>query len=409
MRLATTFALVLCLAGLVGAGDPPASPPVAADSVGASTLAFGLDLYRIIKVGGKNVLISPYSITTAMAMARAGARGETASQMEQVLHLPAGAPPAAHAALRRALMPRTVRDGHRRDAKQVPAFQLEIANALWLADDLAGVEAEFQKRLIDGFDAPAERIDFHQTEAARALINNWVAKHTHNRIRNIIPEDLPTPGTRLVLANAIYFHAAWAQPFEKDFTRAAPFHSAGGAVSVPMMHRTETFSYGENASAQLLELPYRGGDTSMVLILPRKRDGLAALEKALTAKNLKTWLDAMRHTSVDVALPRFKFDCPTNLTDTLEQMGMQDAFTSGRADFSGITEKERLFISAVLHKAFIAVDEAGTEAAAATVVMMLKGLPPSDGKSFTADHPFLFLIKHRKTGAILFMGCVETP
>ncbi|MBN2489749.1 MAG: serpin family protein [Planctomycetes bacterium] len=401
-RVVAMFLLAALAAGPAAAGDPPAAAEPAAEA----TLAFGLDLYPRVKGAGKNVFFSPYSITTALAMVRVGARGETAREMDAVLHFGDGVPPAAHGALKQALVPRTVRDGRGKEAAQVPAYELSTANALWAQEALA-IEAPFLKTLADRFGAPLERIDFRQTEAARARINAWVAGRTHDRIQNIVPEGLPQPDTLLALANAIYFKAAWVEPFEERATREQPFFVAGGReVPAPFMHRLGDCGYAENDEVQIAELFYRGRDTSMVVILPRARDGLAAVEKGLTAAKVKGWLAALEVTDVAVALPRFKFTSAMDLGGTLAALGMKLPFAQ-EADLGGVAATKPLFLGGVLHKAFIAVDEAGTEAAAATVVLTLGGIP--QGKSFVADHPFLFLIRHRQTGAVLFLGAVENP
>ncbi|MBN2489755.1 MAG: serpin family protein [Planctomycetes bacterium] len=404
MNGAVTMLLLAALAAApAAAGDPPAADPAA-----EATLAFGLDLYPRVKAAGKNVFFSPYSVAAALAMVRVGARGETAREMDAVLHFGEGVPAAAHGALKQALVPRTVRDGRGREAAEVPAYELSTANALWVQEALA-IEADFVKTLAGEFGAPLERIDFRETAAARARINEWVAQRTRERIQNIVPEGLPAPDTLLALANAIYFKAAWTKPFQENLTAEAPFHvAADREVEAKFMHRVETLGYLEDDEVQVAELPYRGNDTSMVVVLPRARDGLAAVEKGLAVAKVKGWLDGLRPTAVKLTLPRFEFTCPMDITGALNALGMKQAFARN-ADLSGITAAGPLFLSTVLHKAFIAVDEAGTEAAAATVVISRGGGRPRDPREFVADHPFLFLIRHRQTGAVLFLGALETP
>ena len=176
-----------------------------------------------------------------------------------------------------------------------------------------------------------------------------------------------------------------------------------------MMHRNGGYRYAEDDAVQVVEIPYRGGHTSMVVILPKKKDGLPAVEKDLTGKRIDAWIDSLRGKQVSLKLPKFEITCPTDLTDVLPKMGMPASFDAKKADFSGMTTEQPLYIGAVLHKAFVAVDEAGTEAAAATVVMMMKGGRPADPVEFTADHPFIFLIRHKETGAILFAGRFASP
>jgi len=404
-RAIVMLLLAAVAAGPAVAGDPP---PAAPDPAAEATLAFGLDLYPRVKAAGKNVFFSPYSLTTALAMVRVGARGDTAREMDGVLCFGDGVPAAAHGALKQALVPRTVRDGRGKEAAQLPAFELSTANALWVQEVLA-VEADFLQALAGEFGAPLERIDFRETAAARARINEWVAQRTRDRIQNIVPEGLPAPDTLLAVANAIYFKAAWAKPFQENLTAEAAFHAAAGReVAAKFMHRVETLGYVEDDEVQVAELPYRENDTSMVLILPRARDGLAAVEKGLTVAKVQGWLDGLRPIAVDLALPRFEFTCPMDVTRALNALGMKRAF-SRTADLSGITTAGPLFLSTVLHKAFIAVNEAGTEAAAATVVMTRTGGRPAAPRKFVANHPFLFLIRHRQTGAVLFLGALENP
>ena len=397
----TTFPVVAALVMVAGSGlfvgtGPAQAPDRARDPAQArpaaeATLDFGLDLYGALKTRPENLLLSPYSIATALAMVRVGARGETATQMDEALHYGPDVTPATQGALCNALRPGRVRDGAGRDRKFVEAFSLDTANALWLQVELS-VEKPFTATLARDFGAPAERIDFRRTQQARERINAWVAKQTRDRIQNIVPEGLPTPETRLALANALYFKAAWVKPFEKEQTHDGTFHTGPEAtVTVPFMHREEPLAYAEDENVQVVELPYRGHETSMVIVLPRKRDGLGALEKNLSATTVRGWLDQLKPRAVALDLPRFRFTYFTQgLSTVLQKLGMKDAFT-GRADFSGLTRAEPLFISEVLHKTFIAVDEAGTEAAAATVVMMLKGAPRANRARGLRGRPPVFL------------------
>jgi serpin B len=327
-----------------------------------------------------------------------------------VLHLSSGSGSGGHRRLAAALRPGTVRDGYGKASKEVPAFALSIANNLWGQEGLS-IKSGFLRTLRESYGAPLERIDFLKTGKARERINAWVAENTRDRILNIVPEGLPTPDTLLALANAIYFKAAWTDPFEEMWTEEAPFLAAEGrSVPAKMMYRVGGYRYASHRGMRALEIDYRGGETSMVILLPKERGGLAAVEEKLDGKYLEGVLGGLEHEQVSVKLPRFEVTFPVALTDTLPEMGMRDAFVSSKADFTGITEQEPLFIGAVLHKAFVAVDEAGTEAAAATVVMMIKGgPPPGEPVEFVADHPFLFLIRHRKTGTILFLGRVTNP
>jgi serpin B len=344
-------------------------------------------------------------------MTREGARGETGRQMDSVLHLPAkGRVAAAHAALAKALEPEPVWDHGGDEPKKVPAYELHIANALWGQEGFTFLKP-FLGVLREEFRAPLARLDFTDSERARETINAWVEKQTRERIKDIVTPPLPTPETRLALANAIYFKGAWHEPFRERGTKPLPFYLPDAELTVPMMQRTDRLRYAETEEAQILELPYRGGQTSMVILLPRERSGLSALEADLNGPRLARWLEGLRPRQVSAKIPKFEFTCPVNLTQTLPAMGMELAFDAQRADFRGMTTEAPLFIGAVLHKAFIAVDEAGTEAAAATVVMMELGAAPEPQEpvEFVADHPFLFLIRHRETGCILFLGRLWKP
>ncbi|MGE0708982.1 MAG: serpin family protein [Planctomycetota bacterium] len=390
----------------------PAAAQERADREAVAGLeAFALDLHRALAKGDANGCCSPYSVWAALAMTREGARGETAAQLDQVFGYPKDLT-RAQEALRAGLKPRKVSlwDEQARKMVERPAYELQVANRLWgqegtsfLPDYLVTLERRYQ--------APLERIDFRtQSELARKKINDWVAEQTRQRIKDIVRPPLPTPLTRLVLANAIFFKASWLEPFEPRATRAEPFFAPGKEVKAKLMHGQWHLAYVEDQGAQVLELPYLDRQTSMLVILPRQRDGLAALERTLTPARLAGWLKGMRRPDVQVALPRFTFTADANLTEVLPALGMPLAFDPAKADFQGISA-DKLWIGAVLHKAFIAVDEQGTEAAAATVVEMEGGAPPrpETPKVFRADHPFLFLIRQRQTGAILFTGRVVDP
>ena len=406
MKIIPAVLLIVLISTMTLAERPPAPT---ADLAARANNLFAADLYRALKAKDGNLFFSPYSITTALAMTREGARKETSAEMDRVFYWIPRVPAAAHRALEVALRPGTVREGHGEDAKELPAFGLSVANTLWAQEGLA-VQSSFTKVLADEFKAPLQRIDFQKTAAARKIINDWVAEHTRDRIKDIVPEDLPTADTLFALANAIWFKAAWSDPFQERWTKDAAFTTGSGeAVTAPLMHRTGRYGYGETADAQILEMEYLGGETSMVVVLPKAKAGLPALEQKLDGAMLEQWIGALGPQHVRVKFPRFEITCPTNLTDILPKMGMPRAFTAGKADFTGMTTAEPLVIGAVLHKAFVKVDEEGTEAAAATVVMMERTSAPQVQAEFTADHPFLFLIRHRKTGAILFVGRVTDP
>jgi serpin B len=289
-------------------------------------------------------------------------------------------------------------------------FQLFVANALWGQKGIPFKPA-FLATVKDSFGGGLNDVDFKgATEAARKTINDWVAAQTKDKIKDLIGENILSPDTVLVLTNAIYFKAAWMQPFREQLTKKAPFYlSADAKVDADMMNLWHEFDYAEAGGAKLLLLPYEGSELSMLVILPDKREGVAEVEKSLTVENLKAWTAKLKGENVHVSLPRFKTTISFDLGEKLQALGMKRAFNSKEADFSGMTSATPLFISKVLHKAFVDVNEAGTEAAAATAVVMTKGAAPAKVVEFVADHPFLFLIRENATGCILFMGRVVDP
>lgn len=382
-------------------GDPEQGPFRAGAVVRGNT-AFALDLYRRLRVAKGNLFFSPYSISTALAMTWAGAREHTELQMAQTLHFPSDQQQlhAAFASLEARL--RSVQEkGH---------VRLEVANALWPHAGYPFLEA-FLALAQEYYGVAITPVDYRDFEAARRRINAWVEEKTHDRIRELIPQGVLTVLTRLVLVNAIYFKGDWANQFDAALTRDAPFRIAPSEqVQAPTMARKDSFAYGEFDDLQILELPYAGGDLSMLILLPGKADGLADLEAALTAENLRRWTGNLWETEVEVFLPRFEIGQGFRLDATLAAMGMPDAFDEDKANFAGMDGNEKwLYIGAVLHKAFVKVNEEGTEAAAATAVVMLARGLPMPPPTFRADHPFVFLIRERNTSTILFLGRVVDP
>jgi serpin B len=395
-RFATTL-LMLGIATMGRADEPKVAEVVRGNN------QFALELYGKLKGQPGNRFFSPYSISTALGMTYAGARGETAEEMARTLRfsVPSGELHRAFAAIGRALDADTSRRGYR----------LSVANRLWgqrgyhfLPDFLALTRESYGAEL-----AP---LDFqHQTEEARRAINAWVEERTQGKIANLIqPGDLGTT-TRLVLANAIYFKGRWSVPFEKGATEEAAFHVAAKRdVRVPTMHRTSGLPFWAGDGLKAVSLPYGRGDLAMVVVLPDEADGLGALEARLTAENLEKWIGGLRRNEVRVSLPRFSMTSRFKLADVLKAMGMQRAFTPGRSDFSGISSEGDLVVSEVIHQAFVDVNEEGTEAAAATAVVLRAPSPvPPPPVEFRADHPFLFLIRDNATGSILFVGRVANP
>ncbi len=364
--------------------------------------AFALDLYQQIRSEPGNLFLSPYSISTALAMTYAGARGETEQQMARALHFTLSQSDLhpAFADLQTSLQA----------AQSSDTVQLSVANSLWPAkglslkpDFLAGVERDYQTRLTP--------LDYRQAEVARQTINRWVEEQTRDKIKDLIQPGMLGADTVLVLANAIYFKGRWLHEFKPKNTLVQPFHlTSRDTVNTSMMQERSLecgYHADEDADVQVLELPYRGERLSMVVLLPGKVEGLAELEKSLTASTLATWLKGLnRSLEVNVWLPKFKTTSFFELKPPLMALGMKDAF--GAADFSGMFADRGPAISAVVHKAFVEVNEEGTEAAAATgVIMFTSAKPPPP--TFRADHPFLFLIRDRITGSILFMGRIVDP
>jgi serpin B len=335
-------------------------------------------------------------------MTYAGARGQTASEMARALDFTLE-PDRLHRAF--AALRADLNEGKKKD------HELSVANALWGQKDF-GFLPDFLNLTGRDYGAPRHEVDFmRDPEAARRTINAWVEAQTHDRIKDLLPRGILTGDTRLVLTNAIYFKGFWADQFKKDATREEPFHTgAGASVKAPLMHRTGRYGYLDGGDFQALELPYRAKHLSMVVLLPKKVDGLAALERKLTAANLAAWLGKLHQQEVQVALPRFQMTREFSLKDTLQALGMRRAFIAGGADFSGMsgTNGRRLFISAVVHKAFVDVNEEGTEAAAATGVAVALTSAPIF-QTFRADHPFVFLIRDNRSGSVLFLGRLTNP
>jgi serpin B len=359
---------------------------------------FAVDLYQELRTREGNLFFSPYSISTALAMTYAGARGSTESQMAQVLHFLLGQDQLHPAFARLA--------ANLRDVEKHGRVQLSIANSLWPQKGFALLD-EFLALTKRYYGVQITAVDYGRTEEARRGINAWVEEKTENKIEELLTPELLGPFTVLVLVNAIYFKGDWACQFDERLSHEAPFSVAPNEqIQVMMMTQKHEFRYAEAADMQVLELPYAGEDLSMFVLLPGGVGGLADIEDQLTVENLERWTKYLWETEVRLFLPRFEVTLPIRLSDTLQSMGMPDAFSS-TANFSGMAEGQ-LFISEVVHKAFVEVNEEGTEAAAATAVMMDRGLPPPV-PTFRADHPFLFLIRENATRSILFMGRVVDP
>jgi serpin B len=296
------------------------------------------------------------------------------------------------------------------------SYELAVANRLF-AEQRYEFEAPFLALARETYRAPLEDMDFRgASEAARVRINDWVAERTRDRIRDLIPAGGVDDTTRMVLTNAIYFRARWMTQFDPNATHEAEFFAPSGTVRTPTMYLDGELSIGSVDGVQILEMPYVGDELSMWIVLPDSRTGLAALEQSMSPERIASWASALQRRQVQVALPKVTIDPPEpiDLASALGEMGMRDAFTPRVADFTAMANPqnpdERLYISAVFHEAFVAIDEEGTEAAAATAVVMAEGdAAMPDGVPFIADHPFLFLIRDQQSGAILFLGRVVDP
>jgi serpin B len=348
---------------------------------------FAFKLYGQLRTVQGNLFFSPASIESALAMTREGAASNTLRQMSLLLP----------------------------EAVTFPAIgtnvTLNSANALWL-DKKFSILGKFQTAVQEKYGAEIRQSDFTgQPEIERVTINRWVEEKTRDKIKNLLPPASVTPATRLILVNAIYFKGDWLHAFEKEKTADEPFWmTPETGTNVPMMTmKQKRFGYMENESFQCLELPYQGEEISMLVVLPKDKGGLARIEDGFSADALADWSDALRNEELEVHLPCFRIESQfDSMAKILSALGMADAFNPSLADFSGIST-EPLFISDVVHKAFVQVDEKGTEAAAATGVMMRATSMPIAPKVFRADHPFLFLIRAKKSGAVLFMGRVCNP
>ena len=370
----------------------------------AGNSAFAFDLYQAIREGGGNLFYSPYSISLALAMTYAGARGETEQQTADTLHytLPQDRLHPAFNGLDLELASR----GEGAEGKDGEGFRLNIVNSIW---GQTGYEflSEFLDTLAENYGAGLRLLDFMKApEESRGVINDWVSEETESKIEDLLPPNSITSDTVLVLTNAIYFNAAWSHPFDEELTHDGPFNLLDGSqVTVPMMEQIEYFGYAEGKGYQAVELPYEGEELSMILLLP-EAGRFEEFASALDANRVASILQDISPEEVHLTMPKFTYESGFRLKETLAAMGMPAAFTG--ADFSGMDGTRILFIDDVYHKAFVLVDETGTEAAAATAVVVAKAAP-TPPKEVTVDRPFIFLIRDIETDALLFLGHVVNP
>ena len=390
---------------------PAVSEPDLSELVAGNNI-FALDLYRILSSSEEdNLILSPYSISLALVMAYGGARGDTRAQMANTLHL--NLPDERLYAAFNALDLHLTSLNQNTPAEGEQPFRLNIANAVWGQIDYP-FNTGYLDLLAQNFGAGLHLTDFiHDPEASRQTINDWVAEQTEQRIRDLLAPGTISPDTRLVLTNAIYFFGAWASQFEEENTADAPFTLLDGStVTVPMMNQTDFFLYTQNEDFTAVSLPYEGGQAAMLIIMPAQGN-FADFEGTFDAAMLEEVEGSLKGGEVILTMPRWEHEASFSLPDALIQLGMQDAFDPVSADFTGIVEplgQPPLFISDVIHKAFIKVDEQGTEAAAATAVIMeVASAPAEEPVEIRLDHPFIYFILDSQTHTILFMGRVLNP
>lgn len=423
MKRAIMFVLIaIMIFGLAGCAQPvagnvlqSAKPRITSPSVGKADLVtmvegnseFAFNLYQVLKDKDGNLFYSPYSISLALAMTYAGARGETQTQMGDALHflLPQDRLHAAANSLDLELASR----GEGAKGKDDKGFRLHIVNAIWGQQDFQFL-SEYLDLLAQNYGAGLRTLDFmKEPEQSRMTINDWVSEQTEERIKDLIPQGAINELTRLVLTNAIYFNAAWQYPFNDDATTQGDFFLLNGnRISVPMMRQTESFGYMKGDGYQALELPYDGRELSMVILLP-EQGKFASFEALLSKQVVDSIIQKVGYQRIALSMPKFEYESSFGLKQALSTLGMKDAFVPGAADFSGMDGGRDLLIQDVLHKAFVSVDEAGTEAAAATAVVVgVTSLPP-EPIEVKVDRPFICLIRDIKTGTVLFVGRVSSP
>ena len=414
-RIGMVIVMILILAGCKSQKNPAerqsgATPEFSASSLAEASNYFALDLFRQIQSKSGNLVYSPYSISTVMAMCYSGAKGKTAEQMSGVLYFPASG-----------------RDGQAagqldpagKDLKDrilsndtLTGTEISLANAIWAQEDFDFLP-EYIQNIQKWYDAPLTGMDFTRDdnrEESRKRINRWVEEITREKIRDLIEPGVLDANTRMVLTNAMYFNGQWMWPFDKQLTSPSIFHvSSRESIMTDFMHLTKTLSFYEDEEIQAIKLPYRNERISMTIILPRSVEGWEMISRVLDHERLATVESQFESAEVHVSLPKFKSELMLNLKNELSAMGMSLAF-SRDADLSGMSGEKNLFIDEVLHKAFIEVSENGTEAAAATAAVIgLKSALREEPARFNADHPFLYLIRDQQTGCIIFIGRLVKP
>ncbi|OGI11662.1 hypothetical protein A3K64_00905 [Candidatus Micrarchaeota archaeon RBG_16_36_9] len=383
------------------ADDSGATVKGVADAVKANN-QFSINLYSEINKGNNdNIFFSPWSISTAMAMAYEGAREDTADEIQSVFHFPEDVNE------RRSSFAKVLNTINKGSGK----YELHTANAIWLQRDYPFL-GEYKNVISRYYLGEINSLDFVKNPVdSSQQINSWVAGHTNNKINKIVSPEMFNELTRAVLTNAIYFKGKWEHQFDREETKPEDFTlDSGEKIKVPMMRLTDEdldFNYIESDDVQILEMRYQGEKISMLVLLPR--NGISHLESILTEEKLEEWRSKLQPETVYIYIPKYTSETSYSLTDYLKSMGMSLPFTWPVADFSGMDGTKMLYISDVLHKAYIDVYEEGTEAAAATTIIMTVGAALPRYKEFRADHPFIFIIQERETGNILFLGKVMNP
>jgi len=385
-------------------------------AVSQSTNQFAFDLYQKIDSASGNIIVSPYSIDTALGMLDVGARGQTHTEIAAAMHQPQLAPAdfqAAMGQLVQQFQAAKLKPSQTPQAQDThnTGYELHVADALWGQKGVVWLPT-YLDAMKSSYAAGLQSLDFTKEPVARKTINDWVSQHTADKIKDLIPAGAISDDTRMVLTNAVYFKADWSRKFKAEDTHDGDFHADGktDVVQAKLMNLNARFDYMETPAFQAVRMPYVNDAVSMIVILPKANDGLPAVEKTLDAQSLDKIIADFRNNQVNITLPKFKADQTLPLNKTLADLGIKTAFTHA-ADFSGMTGSPDLFLSSAIHKAFIAVDEDGTEAAAATGMMMntMAIMVPPQAINFTADHPFVYMLTDSKTGVILFIGRVENP
>lgn len=396
----TYIVLVMFFFGTVG--QIKAEENIMIKNIARDNTLFALDLYNQLKMTDGNLFFSPFSIFTALAMTWAGARENTAVQMAETLHF-TEKPAQFHRAIGDLISKLNA-------VQKETDVELSIANAIWAQKGYQFLD-EFFRIVQQSYQADLKQVDFSRAaESARQAINAWVGQQTNEKIKDLLPPKVLNALTRLVLVNAIYFKGFWDNQFKSRDTREMEFWLLTEvAVKVPMMHQEHQFGYWENGWLQIIEMPYKEESLSLIVLLPKEKTGITDLEQKLNFENMMVWQSRLRKRKVIVFFPKFKIESQFSLGQTLALMGMPDAFDPELADFSAMVGQKELYISAVIHKAFLEVNEEGSEAAAATgVVVGVTSIAPSP-PIFKADHPFVFFIRDNKSQSILFLGRVLNP